>query len=514
MSTAFDREALESQVLLREELVRRRADDPWFDWQPTEKQIPFIKSILCGEVDEAFMICANRAGKSDAAAYIGSGLARFGRKNPKYQITHGGDLVVENYATAGWVISVDYPNSRDVIQPKYFDNGMSAGSSHRPFIPAREIEGKFNVTDQILRLKNGSIIGFKSADTKAIKFAGASRDWIHIDEECPKAIYDEATIRISGGNKDGKGRGLLVFGACTLLPPEGQVGGITWMYDEFIKPWQRDPASCRFRLFRASIYDNPHLNKEDIARLESKYPVGSVERKIRLDGEWLPGLQGARAYGSFDSLIHVRPQPEIIPRRPLVWTLDFNVEPMVSLICQRENDLFRVYRELILETGSIDEMVQYFHEAAPSHHGEVWIYGDATGNSRSGQTGRSYYQLILNLMRTYGSPCRLKVPEANPKVPDRINAVNRMLRDEQGVARIEIDPSCNELIDDLEQVLRDARGGIKKTHNRKEPYFRRTHTSDAFGYWINYEEPVRATVMQRIGRAIRGPSYAFRPTPR
>ena len=105
---------------------------------------------------------------------------------------------------------------------------------------------------------------------------------------------------------------------------------------------------------------------------------------------------------------------------------------------------------------------------------------------------------------------RLKVAEVNPLVTDRINAVNRAFRDEEGVARVEIDPSCTELIEDFEQVLRDNKGGLKKTHNRKDPYFRRTHTSDAFGYWIAYEEPVRSTTIgQKLIAAIRNPGYAF-----
>ena len=499
-----DRELLEQQVLLREELLARRANDPWWDYEPTPAQLPFVKAILGGEAEEAYMIAANRSGKSDGAAFVGAGLARFGRRNPRYQISHGGAVVVESYATSGWVISVDFPNSRDVIQPKYFNNGHLGGASHAPFIPEREIAGKFNVTDQILKLKNGSIIGFKSADTKAIKFAGADRDWVHIDEECPKSIYDEVTIRVGAGRK------LLVFGAMTLLPPEGQVGGVTWMFDEFIKPWQRDRAACRFKLFQASIYDNPHLLASEIARLESKYPVGSAERAIRLDGEWMPGLSGTRAYGSFDTRLHVRRQPELVLRRPLCWTLDFNVEPMVSLVGQRDGRLFRVMRELVInDSANIDDMVQLFWDAFPSHQGEVWVYGDATGRSRSGQTGRSYYQIISNHMRTYGCPARLKVPEANPQVPNRINAVNVALRNEEGIANVEIDPSCKELIDDLEQVLRDARGGIKKTTDRKNPYFRRTHTSDALGYWINYEEPVRSNLISRLAHKIKMPSYAF-----
>lgn len=499
--TAPNRDLLEQSLALREELAARMKDDPWWQWQPHPKQEAFVRAILAGETTEAHAFCANRSGKSDAGAFIAAALARFGRHDPRY----GRPGAFR--PTKGWVISATAGASRTVIQPKIFDNGLAAAESHRPFIPQREV-ASFNQNDQILKLKNGSIIEFKTAEAKTISFAGAGLDWVMIDEECPKPIYDELTIRIGAGKR------LLVFSACTLLPPEGQVGGVSWMFPVLIKPWLRDSRQCDYRLFGWSIYDNPHLLPEEIKRLEAKYPVGSVERQIRLDGEWLPGIQGSRAYTSFDARMHVKPQTNLDPRRPICWTWDFNVEPMVSLIGQRHGSTFHVYRELCLETdASIDAMVQWFHEVVPSHSGEVWVYGDATARKRNvlAPGGKTEYTVILNLMRTYGCPVRLKVPESNPQVPDRINAVNVALRDQEGVPHVEIDPSCVELIADLEDVLRDNRGGIKKVSDKHNPYFKRTHASDAFGYWINYEEPVRVGgLMERVRRAIRQPAYGFR----
>lgn len=494
----MDRDMIERLVRAQAELNERLANDPWFQYTPHPKQKAYIASILDGETTESWAICANRSGKSEGAAYIAAGLARFGRQCPGWR---GCGPVGP---TKGWVISSTAGASRSVIQPKLFDNGLAATQAHPPFIPDREIAG-FNQNDQILRLKNGSIIEFKTAEAKTISLAGAGLDWILIDEEVDKAKYDELTIRLEGGKR------LLIFGACTLLPPEGAVGGVSWLFPVKIEPWMENPGACNYRLFGWSIYDNPYILPEEIAKLEAKFPPGSVENAIRLQGEWLPGLQGSRAYTSFDVRLHVRQQPLIVPRRPLCWTWDFNVEPMVSLIGQRDGTIFRVNRELIIDTdASVDQMVQYFHESVPSHHGEVWVYGDASGRARSKDIpgGRTEYSLIFNLMRTYGSPMRLKVPESNPLVTDRVNSVNRAMKDETGTIHIEIDPSCEELIADLKQVLRDNKGGLKKSRDRKDPYFRRTHTSDALGYWINYEEPVRQRgFAERLAYAIKNPGY-------
>jgi len=255
-----------------------------------------------------------------------------------------------------------------------------------------------------------------------------------------------------------------------------------------------------------------------VALLESKYPAGSVERRIRLDGELLPGVGGSRAYGAFEYQLLVHPLEKLEPRRPLCWMLDFNVEPMVSLVGQRIGRVFQVHRELILDQGSVTDMGKLFRQEYPTHRAEVWVYGDATGSNRDAQTGRTDYQVLLNELRGYPVPLRLKIPAANPRVPDRINAVNRALKDEFGELGVEVDPSCEEFIADLEGVLRDPKGGIKKTFNKSDPYIRRTHTSDAFGYWVHREQPVTSEpiVGDRADRqasrrfsSIKVPTYGF-----
>lgn len=489
---------------LLKERQRRRANDPLIAFEPHEKQSAFIESVLKGTYNENWFVAANRAGKSDAGAYVGATLARFGDQsdNVRFVGGKGSTIQVRDRATSGWVVSLDFPSSRDIIQPKYFDNEhVPPGSTHQPFIPAHEIAG-WNKSDQVLKLKNGSIIGFKSADSGRKKFQGTEKDWTQFDEEPPKDIYEECIIRVGAYP-------LRVFGTCTLLPPEGQVGGVTWVYSDILKPWMNGIRT--HGCFGASIYDNPFIPPSEIRRLEGLYPEGSVQRRIRLAGEWLPGLGGSRAYTAFSQSYNVAKQPSIVLRRPLAWIWDFNVEPMITLVGQRDGKLFRIFQELILEEGSIPEMCDYFRSKHPRHLAEVWVYGDATGQKRSEQSNKSNYAIIQNNMISYPTPVRLKLPTVNPPVPERVNAVNRVCRNENGESWLSVDPSCTELISDLEQVLFDKRQGIKKTTNKKDPYFRRTHSSDAMGYWVTFEEPVvRVTHPESLAPSqisIRSPGY-------
>lgn len=498
------REHRETALRLAEELSRRRATDPLKSFPLHDKQKAFVSSVLEGRKKENWFIAANRSGKSDAGAYIGATLARFGRPQPRSAPFPGARVEVRDRATSGWVSALDFPTSRDVLQPKYFDNGYGVIGGIRPFIPSHEIES-WSVDNQVLKLKNGSIIGFKSAESGRKKYQGAAKDWFHMDEEHPYDIYEESVIRV--GNEP-----LIFFCTATILPPEGS-GNLTvsWVFPKIIQPW-KEGMMPYVGLFGASIYDNPGIDREEIRRLEAIYPEGSPARRIRLEGEWLPGMMGARAYPAFDRMIHVvNDMPEIAIRRPICWAWDFNVEPMVSLIGQIDGDVYNIHYELVLESGNIAEMCERFRQVRPAHGSEIWLYGDSTGTRRTGQTGKSDYWLIMNEMKQYGVPIRMRVPPENPWVPDRVNAVNRLCRDEEGQVRLRVSAACQELIADLEGVRRDDRGGIMKVRNRKDPYHKRTHTSDALGYWLAFDEPVRLSTPRGSGRklpaALKGPNY-------
>jgi phage terminase large subunit-like protein len=444
----------------------------------------------------------HNSGKTNAGAYCGSGLARFGNQLARWQ-NLGDGIQVRDTATMGLVVSLDYPNSRDVVQPYYFDNGYKRHDL-KSFIPDREIK-HWDKQANILRLKNGSIIGFKSAETGAAKAQGREAEWVHFDEVPPKDYYDETTIRIGA-------KPLKIFGTCTILPPPGQAGGVSWLFSEIIRPWQEGILK-HVKVFGASIYDNPHVNQEEITRLESRFPPETNEGRIRLGGEYLPGIGGARAYPNFDRAIHVAAQGPLLPYQPICWAWDFNVVPLISLVGQRDGNMFRFHREMTMEPGNIPEMCEQFMENHATHKGEIWVYGDASGGNRSAQTAGSDYKLILTTMRRYSRPVKLKVPLANPGVIDRLNSVNHNLKDSQGIIQVQIDPSCKELIADLEMVMRDPRtNSIKKSSDPKDPYSRRTHASDGAGYWIHKESPVKDTAPQPLNRSQmtnKNPGYSF-----
>ena len=496
------RQDKEDLYALLEEKERRLNEDPLNSFVPNKAQKPFIDC----KKSEAWLISANRIGKTRALAYIGSRWLRKGRENPKPAMLSGGNMIWDK-AVSLWISSLDFPHSRDVMQPYIFDNNF-VPPGVEPFIPAREIQ-RWNADDQVLKLRNGSMAGYKSAESGRKKYSGAAKDGIILDEEHPRDIFDEILIRIPAGRK------LYIRGGATLLPPEGNVGGVTWLYPDVIQRFLRHEDS-NLEVFGGTIYDNPHLDRDEIKRLEARYPENHPERRIRLGGEWLPGLSGARAYGNFTYALNVNKSIAIQQRWPLAWFLDFNVDPMCAGVGQllptpNGKRIFNIYDEIIIDGGaSVVMAAEEFIRRYPTHSAEVYVYGDASGHSR-GQTAKSDYTLIFEVLRTYPVPVKLKVPEANPHVKDRINAMNTAFKGVAGFIGVQIHPRCTEMIADFEQVLMDPRGGIKKATNRKDPYFRRTHSSDSVGYWVSVEQPV-ASAQTRImvpSKPIARPGYSF-----
>lgn len=95
-----------------------------------------------------------------------------------------------------------------------------------------------------------------------------------------------------------------------------------------------------------------------------------------------------------------------------------------------------------------------------------------------------------------------RIPSANPPVKDRINCVNAMLRNHAGQQRLYIYSQCKELIKDFEQVSwkTDPNGNSLADVDKSNPM--RTHASDAVGYYVAREFPMRRAMGERSGPMI------------
>ena len=112
------------------------------------------------------------------------------------------------------------------------------------------------------------------------------------------------------------------------------------------------------------------------------------------------------------------------------------------------------------------------------------IYPDASGFQR--HTSAAYSD--IDIIKQNGF--QVKVRKKNPPVINRVNSVNRMLE-----GNTLIDPRCKVLIQDLEKVTnKQGTRDIDKSNKLL------SHSSDALGYFLEYEFPIIKPTLGAIER--------------
>jgi len=340
-------------------------------------------------------------------------------------------------------------------------------------LDANDIRHEHNKAENTLTIKDtGSRILFRAVE-EFERLRGTNLAWFGLDELT--YTQEAAWLRLEGRLRDPKAGRLCGFAVWT---PKGY----DWVYRKFVAEGQ-----TAYETIVAKPYENRHLLKQVpdyYERLKRSYDERFFEQEAL--GSYL-SMDGARAYAAFDRGIHVT-ELKADPLRPLLWALDFNVDPMSSVIVQLCGRKVMVLDEIVLRHGTTQEACGEFLKRYQGHLGGVEVYGDASGYQQK-TTGGSDYEAIREYFRFHSNmQPRYLAPRSNPSVRERINLVNAKLRSAAGEVGLLVDGKCKELIQDLEQVAFKTDGcQIDKDRDRL-----RTHLSDALGYLVwHYYRPVQ-----------------------
>jgi hypothetical protein len=324
---------------------------------------------------------------------------------------------------------------------------------------------ELNKADNVLVMKDtGSRILLRAVD-EFERLRGTNLAWFGLDELT--YTMEGAWLRLEGRLRDPKATKHCGFGVWT---PKG----FDWVYRKFIthpvpgyEAIQAQPFENRFLLEQVPDF---------YERLRGSYDENFFRQEVL--GDYL-NVRGGLVYHAFARKVNVK-EMEVDPARPLIWALDFNVDPMCSVIAQVERGgEVRVVDEIVLRRATTEQACEEFEKRFGLPREGVVVYGDASGASMN-TTGYSDYQVIRNYFGSRKATVSYRVPKANPPVRDRVSLVNARLRNARDEAQLFVDPKCRELIDDLEQVsYREESMQIDKDKDRK-----RTHLSDALGYLI------------------------------
>ena len=328
---------------------------------------------------------------------------------------------------------------------------------------------ELNRSEFVLTLKDsGSRILLRSVD-EFERLRGTNLAWFGIDEltYAPEGAW----LRLEGRLRDPKAKRLSGFAVWT---PKG----FDWVYRKFIA----NPGAA-YSVVLAKPFENQHVLSrvpDFYERLRSSYDENFYRQEVL--GDYL-NSRGGMVYSAFGRDVNVAAQ-EIDPALPIFWALDFNVDPMCSVVVQIHRGEVRVLDEIVLGRATTEDACLEFEKRFGLPGAGIVIYGDASGAAMH-TSGYTDYSIIGTFFRARGAKHSMKVPKANPAVRDRVNLVNAKLRSANGETALVIDPKCRELIADLEQVAyKENSLAIDKEKDR-----RRTHLSDALGYlvWQEHE---------------------------
>jgi hypothetical protein len=239
--------------------------------------------------------------------------------------------------------------------------------------------------------------------------------------------------------------------------------------------------------FRFTTLDGGNVTPEELASAASELDPRLYRQEFEASFE---SAAVGRAYHSFTREQNVR-SCAFSSHFRLIWSLDFNVNPMCSVLAQRNGDTVEVLDELVLEDAHTWMACERFWKRVqPWRHTAgglaIDIYGDASGHQRRTSGTATDWNLIRDFFSQLRGQAavRIKAATVNPGVRDRVNVVNSRLQNAAGETRLYIDPQCKELIADLERVCwRPDSSGQPTTELDKSDRMR-THTSDALGYYL------------------------------
>jgi len=264
--------------------------------------------------------------------------------------------------------------------------------------------------------------------------------------------------------------------------------GTDWVHQRFIQE-----AKAGYHCTQAQPFENRYVleNAPDYYEsLRETYDPKFYKQEVL--GEYL-NVFADQVYYCFNRAVHVAPQ-QYDPRATLMWSLDFNVTPMSSLVVQTTGGRLKVIDEIIMERASTEQACSEFLSRYGAHRGQIEVFGDASGNKQQTAGGSDFSILAKRLTQAGLGAFKKRVPQANPPVLRRVAQVNAVLTNAEGLVRLEIDPTCRELVKDLEQLT--FKPGTSVIDKERDP--KRSHTSDALGYLIcMLEDPLRFGEMSR-----------------
>jgi hypothetical protein len=152
--------------------------------------------------------------------------------------------------------------------------------------------------------------------------------------------------------------------------------------------------------------------------------------------------------------------------------MDFNVNPMTAVVAQQVGDQCQIIDEIVLPNSNTQEMMQEINRKFPARAG--MIYPDPSCAAR--KTCAAAGETDLTIIHRAG--WKTQLPYKVYPLVDRINSVNAMLCNAEGVRRLLISRQCKYLIKALDALTYKEGTRIPDGSSGLD------HITDALGYIV------------------------------
>jgi len=344
-------------------------------YTPHTRQLAF--HAAGGQAHERLFLAGNRVGKTLAgAAEVAFHLS--GAYPPWWRgVRFAGPV-------QAWAASLTREATRDILQATYLGAGHQRGVIEPVRLVAQRHKGGGAVDTVSIRHASGgiSVLGFKSFDQGRASFQGTARHVLHLDEEPPLEVYQEALLR----TLTLQGHVLL-----TMTP----LLGLTPLLRHFLGSSGQQPVAGK-AVVRAGWADALHLNTEAQARLRASLPPH--ELAAREHGEIRAGK--GLVYAVEEAEVAV-PRFAIPPHWRRIVGVDFGfVAPTAAVWLAHDVATDTVY---VTDTYAVSECTPEVHAAAILARGAFPAVCDPAGQAASQSDGTSlielYAQAGLNFTR-------------------------------------------------------------------------------------------------------------------